>query len=87
MDKAATSAGNVEQDVTSVKVTGSAFDAEKMTVGSLAGGLAVKVKGDTFKRSGLPNSRFEILQQGYAETTVGIRERQRIGLEKTGLFQ
>ena len=38
-----------------------------MTMDSLASGLAVKVKGHTFKRSGLPNSRFEILQQGYVE--------------------
>jgi hypothetical protein len=58
-----------EAGVTQLKVTGAAFDAEKMTMDSLASGLAVKVKGDTFKRSGLPNSRFEILQQGYVEAT------------------
>eukprot|EP01043_Picozoa_sp_COSAG02_P074604 COSAG02_NODE_15008_length_1214_cov_1.244843_2_plen_76_part_00 len=41
MGKASTAAaGAVEDGVTSLKVTGSAFDAEKMTVGSLAGGLA-----------------------------------------------
>ena len=39
-----------EANGTTVKVTGTAFDAGKMTVGSLAVGLAVKVKGDTFKR-------------------------------------
>ena len=40
-----------EAGVTQLKVTGAAFDAEKMTMDSLASGLAVKVKGDTFKRN------------------------------------
>ena len=48
-------------DTQLLKVTGNDFDIEKMTVDSLADGLAVKVEGDTFKRSGIPNSRFEIL--------------------------
>ena len=54
-----------------LKVTGNDFDIEKMTVDSLADGLAVKVKGDTFKRSGIPNSRFEILQQGFVPNESG----------------
>jgi hypothetical protein len=45
--------------------------AEKMSLGALADGLAVKVKGDTFKRSGIPNSRFEILQQGFVPDNDG----------------
>eukprot|EP01043_Picozoa_sp_COSAG02_P025523 COSAG02_NODE_1437_length_12606_cov_5.043336_9_plen_61_part_00 len=42
-----------------------------MSLGVLTDGLAVKVKGDTFKRSGIPNSRFEILQQGFVPKSGG----------------
>eukprot|EP01043_Picozoa_sp_COSAG02_P031878 COSAG02_NODE_2101_length_9808_cov_3.575658_10_plen_130_part_00 len=42
-----------------------------MSLGALADGFAVKVKGDTFKRSGIPNSRFEILQQGFVPDAHG----------------
>jgi hypothetical protein len=42
-----------------------------MSIDSLAGGLAVKVKGDTYKRGGMPNSRFEILQQGFVPDATG----------------
>ena len=47
------------------------LDLEKMSLGALADGFAVKVKGDTFKRSGIPNSRFEILQQGFVPDAHG----------------
>ena len=66
--KAAT--GTADGD-TVLQVAGDDFDIEKMTVDSLADGLAVKVKGDTFKRSGIPNSRFEILQQGFVPKSGG----------------
>ena len=56
--------GGVADGDTLLEVTGNDIDAEKMSLGALADGFAVKVKGDTFKRSGIPNSRFEILQQG-----------------------
>ena len=59
ISKAAT--GGAADEDTLLEVTGNDIDAEKMSLGALADGLAVKVKGDTFKRSGIPNSRFEIL--------------------------
>ena len=60
-----------DPDTQLLRVTSNDFDIEKMTVDSLADGLAVKVKGDTFKRSGTPNSRFEILQQGFVPNNSG----------------
>ena len=41
---------------TVLQVEGNDTDAEKMSLGALADGFAVKVKGDTFKRSGIPNN-------------------------------
>ena len=38
-------------DTTILDVTGNDTDAEKMSLGALADGLAAKVKGDTFKRT------------------------------------
>ena len=58
-------------DTTILQVEGNDIDAEKMSLGALADGFAVKVKGDTFKRSGIPNSRFEILQQGFVPDAHG----------------
>jgi hypothetical protein len=69
VDKAFT--GEAGDADTVLKVTGNDFDTEKMTIDSLADGLAVKVKGDTFKRGGMPNSRFEILQQGFVPDSTG----------------
>jgi hypothetical protein len=69
ISKASGTAGDADAD-TVLQVEGNDFDAEKMTIGSLAGGLAVKVKGDTYKRGGMPNSRFEILQQGFVPNST-----------------
>jgi hypothetical protein len=52
INQASGSAGDAT-DATILQVEGDDFDAEKMTIGSLAGGLAVKVKGDTYKRGGI----------------------------------
>jgi hypothetical protein len=63
--------GEEGDDTSVLLVTGNDTDAEKMSLGALADGFAVKVKGDTFKRSGIPNSRFEILQQGFVPKSGG----------------
>ena len=70
LSKAATAAGAADA-ATRLQVVGNDFDTEKMTLESLSHGLAVKVKGDTAKRSGIPNSRFEILQQGFVPNATG----------------
>ena len=70
ISQAAKATGDAD-GATLLKVTGNDFDAEKLSLGAVADGLAVKVKGDTAKRSGIPNSRFEILQQGFAPDGSG----------------
>ena len=70
IDKAETGAGDADT-TTVLQVEGNDIDTEKMSIDSLAGGLAVKVKGDTYKRGGMPNSRFEILQQGFVPDATG----------------
>ena len=62
--RGAVAATGAADGATVLQVEGNDTDAEKISLGALADGFAVKVKGDTFKRSGIPNSRFEILQKG-----------------------